>query len=219
MAVRAWLVAGLVAIVTIALLSFCTGLRPAHAAPYESTMATAPDMTTAALVAELRTLGRDLVQRQLPKGSPPLPETHPLLRHAYAAAQILAEETAGVDPAMRSPFARMVFTMAGFESGWQANPKGSNDLGAACGALQLHDPQIHYRPDVSCTMLRKDLRLGLRAGMAVIRALTAKHGHLAAGLTAYATDGTYKGWILPEIARRCALAGVNCTLVKIGSAP
>ncbi len=178
---------------------------PAHAAepiPYDSILA-----------ADLADLGRALVQSQLPKGSQPLPATHPLVRRIDAAAVAVAREAEAFPLPVRERFARVTFVMAGFESGWQANPKGSNDLGSACGALQLHDPQLHYKAGVTCAMLRADLALGLRAGMAVIAALAQKHGSLAAGLTAYATDGTYHGWVLPLVAQRCKLAGVDCTAV------
>ena len=192
--------------------------RPASAAEPNALVATGdPDPTTTALADDLRALGRALVQRQLPKGAPALPDTHPMLRHALAAAPIVATETIGLPPTVRTKFARVVYTMAGFESGWQANPKGSNDKGSACGPIQLHDPQLYYQPDVHCDDLRKDLRLGFRAGMAVLWDLSVKYGTLAAGLTAYATDGSNHGaWVLPEIAKRCALAGVDCTATKIG---
>jgi hypothetical protein len=198
-------------VLAIAILALATAgvhcVRPAAAAE-----PSAADPTTSALTDALRDLGRGLVQRQLPKGAPALPDTHPMLRHALDAAPIVAEEASMWPEATRIAAARMVFTMGGFESGWQADPKGSNDDGGACSFGQVHSPE-RYLPGATCAVVRKDLRLGIRVTFAVVALLTQRHGTMAAGLTAYAT-GSYKGWILAEVTRRCALAGVACSTVR-----
>jgi hypothetical protein len=92
------------------------------------------------------------------------------------------------------------------ESGLQANPKGSNDQGGACGIGQVH---VASMPDgelegLTCAELRSDLRKSVRAQMLVMRYFEWKCGSLIAAMTAYSTRGECptKGKTIPLVVRR-----------------
>ena len=145
-----------------------------------------------------------------------LPATHPIMVRANAAAKAISEKTvlvyADLPLAEQEKRARVAFTWAFHESGWQANPKGSNDQGSAAGILQIHVASVPkgVLPDgFTPAALRADVAVGAEAGLRVIRHLEEKCGSLRAAMTAFSTNGACpaKGWTVGLVTRRCAEAG------------
>lgn len=103
----------------------------------------------------------------------------------------------------RARTARLLLVWAARESAGRADAVG--DAGQACGVLQLHPVA---RGGATCAELRASRRLGLRRGLAWMRALSARCGSVVGGLRAYASGrcaGTERARLL--VAARCALAG------------
>jgi hypothetical protein len=145
-----------------------------------------------------------------------LPPTHALVTRADEAAEVVAAEVPEVygdfSQAEQEKRGRVAIVMGYFEAGWQANPKGSNDMGTACGFGQVHIelfPKGTFPPEMTCTAIRSNLRTSVRAHLIAMRFFETKCGSLRAGLTAYATKGECpsSGWTIPLIIKRCALAG------------
>lgn len=135
-----------------------------------------------------------------------LPDGHPVVVRARATATALAriEE----DPAWRA----IAFVYAGAEGGFHASPPGWNDAGAACGPHQVHvaEAKAILDPGMTCEAIRKDLSMGLRAGLLVMKSLTKTCGSVAGALTAYGTNGQCpKTWTLPVVIKRMKIAKLH----------
>lgn len=141
-------------------------------------------------------------------GAPNVPDY--LKTRAESAAKITVDVVEAFPFERREALARVAFVFQGGESGFQANPKGSNDKGAACGAMQVHTPE-KFVAGATCAKVRADYRLGVVAGVTIINMLWDRCGSLSGALTAYATDGTtcHKGWVLPLVSKRCKTAGLS----------
>ena len=125
-----------------------------------------------------------------------------LARGAAAAADLLLVES---DDA----HVRSAFVWAALESGWQANPRGDNDGGNACGVLEVHVAEwSSVLPETwTCEAIRADRVLGFRAAILVLDHLEKQCGSLARAWGAYAT-GTCEGGA-QLVARRCLRAGLT----------
>jgi hypothetical protein len=130
--------------------------------------------------------------------------TAPVASRAQLAAEAVQRSAARVcAPADRETCARLGFVWAAYESGWYADPPGSNDDGKACGTMQ-----VHLFGD-RCKAARASLDKGFDEGLSLMVSLRAKCGSWASGLTAYSMTGECpKGWTLPLVSRRMKLAGV-----------
>lgn len=132
-----------------------------------------------------------------------LPESHPVVVRARAVATALAkiENDAG--------WRAIGFVYAGAEGGFHASPPGFNDAMRACGVLQLHAEEAKslLEPGMTCEAIRKDLSLGLRAGLMVMKSFAKDCGSMGGALTAYGTNGQCpKGWTLPVVIKRMKIA-------------
>jgi len=135
-----------------------------------------------------------------------LPDGHPVIVRAKAVATALAriEEDAS--------WRAIAFVYAGAEGGFHASPPGFNDAGAACGPHQVHaaEAKAILDPDMTCEAIRKDLSMGLRAGLLVMKSLTKTCGSMAGALTAYGTNGQCpKGWTLTIVTKRLKVAKLH----------
>lgn len=139
-----------------------------------------------------------------------LPATHPMMVHADGCADdVVAVVTEDLPEHQRATWAPILFVMAHKESGCRANPKGWNDDGKACGALQTHNPEREI-PGATCEKVRADRKLGMRVGLRRMMRMSKECGSIGGGLTAYAMTGECpKNWVLPEIKQRLKLAGVK----------
>jgi hypothetical protein len=132
-----------------------------------------------------------------------LPDSHPVMVRARAVATALARVED--DAKWRA----IAFVYAGAEGGFHASPPGFNDAGKACGILQLHaaDAKAILEPGMTCEAIRKDLSMGLRAGLLVMKSLVKDCGSMAGALTAYGTNGQCpKNWTLPLVIKRMKIA-------------
>ena len=146
-------------------------------------------------------------------GKKPVVETHPAYARMTEAATDLETALARRPwpEAVQSKRARIVFEFAGEESSFYTNPPGFNDNGAACGVMQLHNPQLDL-PAATCEAVRKDRVLGFEAGIARIQRLEKECGSIAEALSAYAWRGECThGIILDIVKRRCRKAGLSET--------
>jgi hypothetical protein len=140
-------------------------------------------------------------------GAPTVPG--PLRARAEAAAKITVDVAQSFPLERREQLARMAYVFQAAESGFVADPKGSNDQGAACGAMQVHTP-YKFVEGATCAKVRADYRLGVLVGMTLMNLLWDKCGSPAAALTAYSTNGQCPGtWVLPVVSRRCKIAGLS----------
>lgn len=185
-------------------------------------MMTFPPFVTA-LSKILGKLGVVLLASQL--GLSDLPSDNPyVVRYdaaAFEIAQASYEECSDLGEAGMEQCGRVAMVMGHFESANQANPKGSNDKGGACGSMQVHVssvPEGWLPKEWTCAALRADRELGYRAGLRVVRRLWDKCGSLGAGLSAFAMHGecppinpaTGKRYVLMLIQSRCHKGGVTC---------
>lgn len=140
--------------------------------------------------------------------------THPLMsRRVWPAvvATIAAVEKVGCFPRKETETqdeacertARVALRWQHGESSLLANPKGSNDDGQACGAMQVNVQHIGFE---ECRLARKSYRHGVEIGVRMMLAEVARCGGVVAGLGAYSTKGQCGGAPM-LIARRCAEAG------------
>jgi hypothetical protein len=145
-----------------------------------------------------------------------LPENDPILIRAQEAAQdvdaVFEDESIRkrLDKNEINPWKKMTFTMHGKEASFSANPKGSNDNGNACGALQVWAPWL---PEgLTCKQVRASRKLGLRAGVIVALNFRDKcGGGLGEAWSAFAMGRCGpKGMALEVILERCKIAGVSC---------
>ena len=145
-----------------------------------------------------------------------LPATHPIMVRADEAAKAISEKVALVygdlSAEEQEKRARVAYVWAFHESGWQANPKGSNDQGAAAGLFQVHVmsvPKGVLPEGFTASGIRADIGMGAEAGLRLIKYLEEKCGSLRAGMTAFSTNGSCptKGWTITLVTRRCAEAG------------
>lgn len=139
-------------------------------------------------------------------GAPKVPDY--LQVRAEKAAVITVEVVKGFAFERREPLARVAYVWQGGESGFQENPGGSNDKGAACGPMQVHTPE-KFVTGATCSKVRADYRLGVLVGVTLIDRLWTQCGSLAGALTAYSTDGKCHTWVLPIVTRRCKIAGLS----------
>jgi hypothetical protein len=139
-----------------------------------------------------------------------LPDTHPtMVRMRECAADVVAV-TDLLPVEKRATYAPIVFVFANLEGGCYASPAGSNDNGAACGVMQIHEPQ-KIIAGATCEKVRADRRLGIRVGVAAFTWWEHECGSLADGLSGYATGHCPpKGKPIPLVRKRCALAGGVC---------
>lgn len=79
------------------------------------------------------------------------------------------------------------------------------DLGAACGAMQLHEMA---RQGVTCAAMLADRRVALAAGLSWMRVTRDRCGSVPAGLRAYASGSCSGSPRARDLVRaRCALIG------------
>lgn len=135
-----------------------------------------------------------------------LSDGHPVMVRARATATALARMEN--DASWRA----IAFVYAGAEGGFHASPPGFNDAGAACGPHQVHvaEAKAILEPGMTCEAIRKDLSMGLRAGLLVMKSLTKDCGSMAGALTAYGTNGQCpKNWTLPAVIKRMKIAKLH----------
>lgn len=178
-----------------------------------------PFVTTLSKI--LGKLGVALLAAQI--GGTELPPENPY-RVRYDAAAIDAarasfQECADLGESGMERCGRVAIVMGHFEAANEANPKGSNDNGGACGVMQVHVSEVPkgWLPETwTCAALRADRELGYRAGLRVVRRLEDKCGSLGGALTAFATNGecpidkTGKPYVIMLIKARCAKGGIAC---------
>jgi hypothetical protein len=141
-----------------------------------------------------------------------LPDSHPsMVRYDACAADVVEVVSSMVPPERVGVIAPIAYVFALKEGNCQANPKGDNDKGAACGVMQTHTPDL-ILPGATCEKVRADRKLGIRVGVTLMLAKEAECGSMRAGLTAYATNGACpaKGWTINLVLERCKLAGGVC---------
>jgi hypothetical protein len=160
------------------------------------------------LLTALSTIATQLIALAFPGLKGPLPNQHPTVLRAQAAAADLVAEVQSLPEGERELYARVAYVWSYYESSWLANPSGSNDDGRACGVMQIHLPELAV-PGATCAKVRADRKLGYRVGLATLHHLVAKCGSMRAGLTAFSTTGQCpkKGMIIKLVADRCAIAG------------
>jgi len=156
----------------------------------------------------LALLGSILSSMGVPKGTK-LKANDPLVVRYAGCVDDVVEVTNELPEYMRSVWASVTIVMVMAESACQANPPGHNDDGKACGPLQTHHPEWDI-PGATCDKVRKDRKLGIRVGLTRMIRLSRDCGSIGAGLTAYAMTGTCpKGWVLPLVAKRLKIAGID----------
>jgi len=145
-----------------------------------------------------------------------LPEDHEVMIRANEAAtdlDLVFEDPvikSRIDPSKLNAWKSMTYVMHGKEAGLHADPKGSNDRGNACGALQVWAP---YLPEgLTCKQVRASRKLGLRAGIIVALNYRDLCGEsLGEAWSAFAMGHCGpKGMSLKIILERCRLAKVSC---------
>lgn len=143
-----------------------------------------------------------------------LPASDPAVVRASAAADdVIVVVQKRVEPAHREKWARILFAWGYYEASWWANPKGSNDQGAACGVMQVHNPE-KYLDGASCARVRADRQLGFAVGLELLLKLEKDCGSTAGALTAYSMDGACKPYVIPLVASRCKKAGLTASCVE-----
>ena len=138
-----------------------------------------------------------------------LPAGHPVMSRAASCAADVEEVVTLLPEYQRAVWAPVLYVFALKEGNCYASPPGDNDAGAACGVLQVHEPQ-KIIAGATCEKVRADRKLGLRVGLAVMIQWSKECGSIGGGLSAYATGSCpKKGWILPLVKERLKLAGVD----------
>lgn len=168
------------------------------------------------LLAALKVIGVGLFLREIPGAK--LPPTHPLIVRAETAATIMVSEVPSVFPKLsvkeQEARARAAYVWLFWESRMEANPKGSNDQGTACGGAQVHPdlfPEGTFSSEITCASMRADLRMSVRGELIAIRYFESKCGTLARALSAYSTKGDCPpaGYTLKLVQDRCVDAGLT----------
>lgn len=139
-----------------------------------------------------------------------LHDTHPVMVRVASCADDVVEVCSLLPESTRTVWCSVTFMMAMKEGNCYASPPGSNDNGAACGPLQVHNPEKEIK-GATCEKVRADRKLGLRVGMVRMIRLSKECGSVGAGLTAFATYGACppKGQVLHLIKERLKLINID----------
>lgn len=146
-----------------------------------------------------------------------LPPENPIMvraKEAYGDVQwVFAQESikSRIDAKDIERWEDMTFVMHGKEASFFTNPRGSNDNGKACGAIQAHGD---YLPTgITCKAARESRRIGLLAGVTIALDWRDRcETGFAGAWSAYATGKCPpKRFALQLILERCKIAGVTCS--------